>query len=321
VIFSYDTFHALLPTNDTMILLIVVYYLQDGGGFLQDNLLENLRKIGYLGPAGTFTQQAARVLFPESALLPISDIYNIFYAVSCKTCDVGIVPIENSTEGPVNATLDALLKTENLVITGSVILPISHTLMGSDNITTNAEVEKILAHPQALAQCREYIRCNYPMALLMPCASNGEAAAKVASASGEAWAAIGPAAAAKEYGLRIWAEDIQDSFLNSTSFIQIEHKKEGEAVIPSAGCCTSIAFSTKNSPGALYRMLGIFENYSINMTKILSRPMPERPGEYIFFTDIEGYQPEKAKKALKQIEDEATMYRFLGSYSVIKKKG
>lgn len=278
---------------------------------------ENLRKIAYLGPAGTFTQQAARVLFPSEVLVPLTDIDNIFSSLSHRECAAGVVPLENSTEGPVNVTLDALLNAEDLTITTMLILPIRHALMGDINSVT---INKILAHPQALAQCRKYIRAHYPDAELIPCASNGEAAAKAATEKTRA--AIGPVAAAKEYGLRIWAEEIQDSFLNSTSFIQVEHihiDETSQNLSPKPACRTSIAFSTKNSPGALYQMLGIFENFGINMTKILSRPMPDRPGEYIFFVDIEDCEVNITKQALKQVKDNATIYRFLGSYPVIRK--
>ena len=280
---------------------------------MQDYLQGNLREIGYLGPSGTFTQQAARILFPKDALIPLTDIDNIFCSLSSMACAFGVAPLENSTEGPVNSTLDALLKADDLTITSLLILPISHALMGD---AYSHDISKILAHPQALAQCRKYIRLHYPRAELVPCASNGEAAAK--AATDKTWAAIGPVAAAKEYGLRIWAEEIQDSFLNSTSFIQIE-RIDGTPPSPKPDCRASIAFSTENRPGALYRMLGILEGFGVNMTKILSRPMPDRPGEYIFFVDIEDYEVDKANQALKQIEDHAVIYRFLGSYPVIRK--
>ena len=272
---------------------------------------KNLLRIGYLGPAGTFTQQAAWVLFPKNDFVPIGDIHSVFSAVSTGKCDAGIVPLDNTTEGPVNATLDALLTAEDLTIVSLLILPINHVLMGTANILN---AEKILAHPQALAQCRQYIRHHYPEAELVPCASNGEAAIKVASAN-MPWASIGPASAAKEYGLNIWAEGIQDSCHNSTGFIHIE-KSGGQSFGPKPNCRTSIAFSTENRPGSLYRILGIFEHHNINMTKIFSRPMPERPGEYIFFVDIEDYQVIDAEKALKQVGNEAAIYRFLGSYPV-----
>lgn len=251
----------------------------------------------YLGPVGTFTQQAAAVLVTGAELMPKPDIDGVFESLASGGCAVGVLPLENSSEGAVNATLDGLLRVEGVYITAVLQLPIRHAFMGS------ARPGKILAHPQALAQCRGYIRREHPDAELVPCASNGEAAYKVSQA-GEEWAAVGPLAAAKEYGLRVIAEGIQDSEHNSTAFIRLERA-------PSEGSRTSVAFSAGNKPGALYRMLGIFEAHGVNMTKILSRPIPELPGEYVFFTDVEGGH---LAEALLQIEKEARLYKYLGSY-------
>ena len=267
-------------------------------------------KIGYLGPVGTFTQQAANTMFPQGELIPIRDIDGVFESVAQGNCDAGVVPIENSTEGQVNSTLDALLREEEINIDSLLILPVGHALMGA---SPAGNAEKIFAHPQAHAQCRKYIRSNLPEAELIDCASNGEAAVKVANNAGEPWVAIGSPAAAREYGLYIWADEIQDVVFNSTAFIQIGKTK---SQAPKPKCRTSLAFSTENRHGALFRMIGILERYSVNMTKILSRPMPERPGEYVFFVDIEDYRAEDAETALAQIEKEATIYKFLGSYPV-----
>lgn len=267
--------------------------------------------IGYLGPVGTFTHQAARIFFPDGELLPIKDIDGVFEGIAEGQCCVGVVPIENSTEGPVNATLDSLLRHEGIGITNLLILPIVHAILARDS-ENSGNFEKILAHPQALAQCRGYTRQRYPDAELVECASNGLAASAV-SQSDENWAAIGPVAAAREYGLAVLEEGVQDSSLNSTAFIQIEKTEFRQ---PRQGLRTSIAFSTENKPGTLFRMLGILENYGINMTKILSRPMPGRPGEYIFFVDIEGYREDEAENALTQMQEKATLYKCLGSYPV-----
>ena len=270
--------------------------------------MEKIISVSFLGPKGTFTQQAAEHMFPNTALAAMPDISSVFESVLNLECRAGVAPLENSTEGAVNATLDALLRSDGLVITSLLVLPINHSLIGN-----NEAPDRILAHPQALAQCRDFIRGRYPKACLVPCASNAEAA-MIVSRSDEKWAAIGPSAAAALYGLRILEERVQDSPLNSTAFIQVERSQEQS---PKKGCRTSIVFSTKNEPGALCRMLSILKG--INMTKILSRPVPERPGEYIFFVDIEDYEVEDAKKALKQMEHEATVYKFLGSYPICQK--
>jgi prephenate dehydratase len=276
----------------------------DGGIFLEDFF-----KVSFLGPAGTYSQQAAEFIFPNAELVAMADIAAVFESISDMECDAGVVPLENSTEGAVNATLDALLCSDGLAITSLLVLPINHVLMAKSELCVP---DRILAHPQALAQCRGYIRARCPRAELITCASNAEAAMLV-SDTDKSWAAVGPASAASQYGLCILGEDIQDSPLNSTAFIRVELSQDQT---PRQGCRTSIVFSTENKPGALCRMLNILDG--INMTKILSRPMPPRPGEYIFFVDIEDYQAEDAKKALRQMEDEATMYKFLGSYPVNK---
>jgi len=270
------------------------------------------KSVGYLGPAGTFTQQAAQNLCGESPLRPMTDIGDVFRAVATGECAAGVVPIENSTEGAVNATLDALLREEAVQIATLLMLPIRHALMGRDS---GAGIQKILAHPQALAQCRAYLRRHFPEAEAVPCASNAEGAARVA-ASDKPWAAIGPVEAAAEYGLHVWAEGIQDQAVNRTSFVLIRNAAE---TAPLPHCRTSLVFSTQNRPGALYQVLGYFQRYGINMTKILSRPLPEQPGAYIFFVDIEDYRPQDAALALERLRSEAMRYRFLGSYPVVSR--
>jgi len=258
-----------------------------------------MTKLGYLGPAGTFTQQAAVHLQPDAELVPLDDVETVFAAVENKSCDYGVVPLENSTEGPVNATLDALLNANEALITAMLLMPINHTLMG----VPGGLVKEIYGHPQALAQCRKYFKKNYPTAELIPCASNAAAALAV-SKSKEYKLAVGPLAAAKLYGLPILAEAVQDSAVNRTSFICLGRGNSSSAAY------SSIVFSTGNTPGALYRMLGVFDQYNVNMVKILSRAVPSRPGQYVFFADIEGVN----EQALAIIKQSAPIYRFLGSY-------
>ena len=257
----------------------------------------------YLGPKGTFTHQAAAYFFPNAELVPKTHIEDVFISVASAECSAGAAPLENSTEGAVNATLDALIE-HNVNITGLVNMPINHVLMGS------GKPDKILGHPQALAQCRLFIKKNFQYAQFIPCASNAEAA-KIVSESDEAAAAIGPSGAAAEYGLTIRQSGIQDVASNSTAFIRIEPAGD-EDVLPN--CRTSVVFSTKNKPGALYRMLSILDSHNVNMTKILSRPIPVNHGEYMFFIDIEGYNVKEADEALKKIKNASVKYKFLGSY-------
>jgi len=290
--------------------------------------MENL--VAYLGPTGSFTQQAAGVLCPDSAVLkplfkPLSYIEDVFQSVEKEKYSAGVVPIENSTEGAVNETLDSLLREENVVITKMLTLPIRHCLMVAEKGIQFTEITKILAHPQALAQCRNYIRRYIPQAQLEACSSNGEAAAQVAGSAINPWASIGSIAAAEEYGLHVYDESIQDQKSNRTAFIKIEKIKENKQKLASQpnlkkGRYTSIVFSTENRAGALCEMLNKFEK--INLTKILSRPMKESPGAYVFFVDLESDTESKngtedVEKALKQVQETALLYRYLGTYEIV----
>ena len=271
-------------------------------------------KAVYLGPPGTFTHQAVKHMCPQAEYEPAASIEAVFEAVLLEKC-MAVLPIENSTEGAVNQTLDGLLRWKPL-ITAAHIMPIKHTLMGSSYAIT-----EIMAHPQAIAQCRQYLRKHYPEAILTNCASTAEAAFLVKQGQ----AAIGTEEAAEEYGLKILDRGIQDEDCNSTIFIRLEAadtvdlsafdkiiKSEMKNKVKS-NLRTSIAFSTDNKPGALYRMLGLFENMNINMVKILSRPVPKRPGEYIFFVDLEDCVDE----ALEQVKVEALEYWYFGTYEMI----
>lgn len=273
-------------------------------------MFKKSKKIGYLGPKGTFTQQAAEILNQGNLgidYVSFRDTETIFMQVSQEICAAGVVPLENSTEGAVNITLDSLIATENIVITSMLSLPINHALMSAGEA---GGIKNISAHPQALAQCKKYLQKFYPEAKLISAASNSEAC-ELAYEEGKTYAAIGPAACADIYGLNVLSEGIQDYKVNNTLFIQIGLSDTGKIY---EGCCISIAFSTLDEPGALYRLLGIFSEYNVNMTKILSRPLPGSPGKYIFFADIEGYEVAAAKKALAKLEKETTMYKFLGCY-------
>jgi len=247
-----------------------------------------------------------------------TSIEAVFEAVSLKKC-IGVLPIENSTEGAVNQTLDGLLKWK-LLITAGYVMPIKHVLMGK-----SYAINEIMAHPQAIAQCRRYLRKHYPEAILTSCASNAAAAQLI----GHGQAAIGPAEAAEEYGHQILDRDIQNEDSNITMFIRLEsastmalntthqsnqpHRSHQAHPIIKNDMRTSIAFSTENKPGALYSMLGLFEKMGINMVKILSRPIPKRPGEYVFFIDLENC----GEEVLERVKAKALEYWYFGSYSLL----
>lgn len=266
--------------------------------------------IGYLGPRGTFTEQAAIFYGEENERYAYETIEDVLEAVQLGEIKTGVAPIENSTEGIVNATVDSLIFNCSLFIQSQLALPIHHHMMVRD--IRFDSITKVLSHPQSLAQCRAWLRHSYPGVEILPVSSNAEAARIVATAE-PGWAAIGPAIAAELYGLKVIARSVQDQPDNTTFFVKLS--KEG-CTKPLAGHKTTLAFSTPNEPGALYRVLDIFSLWDINMTKIISRPMKNRIGEYVFLIDIENYDEKDAEDALTMVRRKSVFYKILGTYPV-----
>ncbi|MDR1560681.1 MAG: prephenate dehydratase [Clostridiales bacterium] len=268
--------------------------------------------VGYLGPPGTFSEQAAVLIKKELVradinLTPFPSIEDVFTAASGGQADLAVVPLENSTEGAVNITMDKLIFGEDLFIRRQIVLPVSQCLMVRPD-TVNSDI--IYSHSQSLAQCRRYLRERYPGSRLIPVSSNAEAARRVSEGNGNE-AAIGPRLAAELYGLHVEAENIQDHKGNVTTFAALS---AGAADKPVAGGRTTIAFSTENKPGGLYKILNIFSVWDINMTKILSRPMKDKPGGYVFYVDLEDYTTKDLQDALTMIGRKTDFYKYLGSY-------
>ena len=266
-------------------------------------------KIAYLGPEATFTHIAALRKFGESLnYVECKSITDVFTEVERDRADYGVVPIENSTEGAVNHTLDMFINSE-LKIYSEVYLSISHNLLSKNkNISS---VKRVYSHQQVFAQCRIWLEKNLPGARLVSHASTTEAA--LFAASGKGRAAIASAAAAEKYGLNILERSIEDSPHNVTRFLIIG-KHEAE---PTKKDKTSIMFSIKDKVGVLHDMLVPFKNGRINLTKIESRPSRVKAWEYYFFIDLEGhYKDKKVKTALKDLEPKCTCLKVLGSYPV-----
>jgi chorismate mutase/prephenate dehydratase len=266
-------------------------------------------KVGFLGPEGTFTQQAVFKQFGHSVrALPLTSIEEVFHEVEAGTADFGVVPIENSSEGTVNNTLDMFL-TSPLGICGEVELRIHHNLMG--RMTALGEVQRICAHPQALAQCRGWLAENFPGVEKVPVSSNAEGARRARDEEGTA--AIGPTAAAELYGLNILVPEIEDRADNTTRFLVIGRK--GSA--PSGQDKTTLLVSGAHTdaPGALFRLLEPLAKHGISMTRIESRPSRRRKWDYVFFIDVEGHAAsEPLATALGQLKGQASLCRVLGSY-------
>ncbi len=270
--------------------------------------LEQPVKVAFLGPEGTFTQQAALKHFGHSAVaLPFSAIDEVFREVEAGAVNYGVVPVENSTEGVVNHTLDNFM-TSNLKICGEVELRIHHNLLIS-GVTNVKNISRIYSHSQSLAQCRKWLDAHYPNAERIAVSSNAEAAKRL---KGE-WnaAAIAGSMAAELYDLKILAEKIEDEPDNSTRFLIIGT----ESVPPSGDDKTSLVVAMRNEPGALHNLLEPFHRHHIDLTRVESRPARTGAWTYVFFIDFSGHaQDAEVSKVLKEVSSRAADLKLLGSY-------
>lgn len=270
---------------------------------------EEPMKVGYLGPEGTFSQSAVYKHFGHSVrALPLGMIDEVFGEVESGAADFGVVPIENSTEGTVNHTLDMFL-TSPLKICGEVEMRIRQHLLGT--MTGLEKVVRVSAHPQSLAQCRGWLREFLPQAELCPASSNAEGARRARDEDGTA--AIAGDAAAEVYGLAKIVADIEDRPDNTTRFLVIGRK----LLEPSGNDKTSLLLSIKDTDdaGALQRLLAPLADHQVNMSRIESRPSRRRKWHYVFFVDIDGHADDsKVAPALVKLRKRAQLFRVLGSY-------
>lgn len=274
-------------------------------------------KVGYLGPKYTFTEKAAlRYLDTKSGeAFECSSIEEIFSKIDDGLLDEGVVPVENSTEGSVTTVLDLLAGPFNFAVRGEIILPVNQCLMARSGVRLS-QVEKVISHPQALAQCRELLRRELPGVVLEECSSTAAAAVLVAS-SDYPWAAVGSREAALANGLEIVISVANDYPDNATRF-WIVGREEMEPL--DIECKTSIIFGLNDQPGALYVVLKEFAERGINLTRIESRPAKKRLGDYLFFVDFIGNKnrPE-VQDLLQKIREITQVMKFLGSYQEIRK--
>lgn len=271
-----------------------------------------IMKIGYLGPEGTYCEQAAQKygIDEPGNLIPYSNIELVFAAVQTGETDIGIVPIENSCEGAVNLTLDLLAYEYDLKIVGEVVIKIRHHLLARPG-WSKEQVRTVFSHPQALAQCRKYLSQNFSGVELREVSSTARAAQLIAANPDQPWAALATKNAARVYGLDILDENTNDLDTNETRFIALGQN----AAICLQNCKTSLLFSVINRPGALFDVLREFADQNINLTKIESRPAKTKIGDYMFFIDIEGsLAEERIQKALEQIKSSTQEILILGSY-------
>ncbi len=269
-----------------------------------------MRRIAFLGPAGTYTEEAALQYDGRADLQPFPTIGAVGMAVSSGITDQGVVPIENSLEGSVTFTLDLLIRQSGLSINNEIVLPIEHFLVANPG-TRAPDIEVIYSHPQALAQCRDYLERCFPQVVQTASLSTAAAVIDMQQSSVPA-AAISPKRAAELQNVEIIGQDIQDNPNNVTRFAVLD--KEDHA--PTGNDKTSLCFSFKrDAPGSLYSALGEFAQRHINLVKIESRPSKEALGQYIFLIDCQGHREDpQVRDAIAALTDSSSMLKVLGSY-------
>ena len=281
-------------------------------------------RAGYLGPPGTFTHEAVEAS-GESAgleLVPMPTIYDTILGVLDGALDRALVPIENSLEGSVNVTLDALaLEASDVEITGELVHPIRHCLLAREPVGL-AAVRSVVSHPQASAQCARFIRTQLPAATVVAAPSTADAVRRVAEGAGDdgngPWAALGTRAAGDLYGCVVLRDGVEDRPGNATRFIWIARRGASPDPDPrAAGYKTSLVFwgVGADTPGSLVRCLSEFAFRGVNLTRIESRPLKEGLGRYMFFLDCEGAMNRPVvAEAIAAVRGHAQEVRVLGSY-------
>ena len=271
-------------------------------------------RVAFLGPSGTFTEEALRASAPPGVEeVPYPTVYETVMAVHSGAVERAVVPIENSLEGSVTSTLDTLAgEADDVTIVAEVVHPISHCLLARTALPLD-RVRRVISHPQGVAQCRRFLTEALPGVEVMSSPSTADAVRTVSIAQ-EDWAAIGPRLAADLYGCEVLAEDVQDSPDNVTRFVWLAPR--GTEVEGSASK-TSVVFWGFNddSPGALMRVLSEFAERDVNLTKIESRPRRGQLGHYMFFADLEGGERSDAVAgALDGLRGRVETLKVLGSY-------
>jgi chorismate mutase/prephenate dehydratase len=269
--------------------------------------VEEPLRVAYLGPEGTFSQMASRHLFGlQARYRECATIEAVFEAVQSKDATYGVVPFENSTEGAVSMTSDALLEGD-LLIRQEYVLPVAHCLLS--RATSLASITTVYSHPQALAQCRNWIAKHLPRAQVVQTSSTA-AAAREAHAD-ENTAAIGADIAAELHDVPIKRTNIQDRRENATRFVVLAH----EDAPPSGRDRTTLAFGVQHHKGALRKVLTDFEDAGVNLTRIESRPSRKAPWQYVFLVDVEGHRTDPAlAAALRAAKKSAAFLKVVGSY-------
>ena len=267
-------------------------------------------KIAYLGPAGTFTEEAARQYNSKATLQPLPSIPGVALAVASNIAEEGVVPIENSLEGSVTDTLDILIRQPRLFIRRELVLPIEHCLLVMSNITAS-DIQVIYSHPQALGQCREFLERCFPKAQLVASLSTAAAVGDMKESKSPA-AAIAPHRAAELNKVEVLAQGIQDNPSNMTRFVVLADTDHPPTGTDKTSLCFSFA---EDKPGLLYSVMGEFARRNINLAKVESRPTKQSLGEYIFLIDVHGHrQDPPVKEAIEALRQQSSTLKIFGSY-------
>ncbi len=275
--------------------------------------LESPLRVAYLGPAGTFSEEAALAYFGASIeRVPCASFDEVFRGAAAGAADFAVVPVENSTEGVVARSLDLFLHTP-LAIVGETSLLVRHNLLR--RVAGQQGLGVVVAHPQALAQCQGWLNQHLPQVERRPVTSNAEGARL--AALDDSLAALAGLRAAGEYGLHVVAPAIQDDAHNRTRFAVLAHPERQPLPAPSGRDCTSLVVSVPNRPGAVHDMLVPLKEHGVSMTRFESRPARSGQWEYYFYVDLEGHpqQPHVAA-ALAELRAACAFFKLLGAYPV-----
>ncbi len=271
-------------------------------------------RLGYLGPEGTFSEQAAILYAPEADFVPYPSIRGVAEAVGAREIDQGVVPIENSLHGSVIDVLDFLIRTDRTRIKYELAIPIEQCLILAPGADRRA-VEVIYSHPQALGQCQNFLAGEFPDVELVASLSTAGSVTDMLESDRPA-AAIAPFRAAEIHGAEVAERGIQDNRSNVTRFVALAPEDSS----PTGHDKTSLAFwYASDAPGTLYETLGIFSTRGINLTKIESRPTGESLGEYVFLVDIEGHRLDAiVAGALEELSKHTSELKIFGSYPMLR---
>lgn len=273
--------------------------------------LESVVRVAYLGPAGTFSEQAALQFFGTSIEhVPCASIDEVFRAAASGSANYGVVPVENSTEGVVSRSLDLFLNSP-LHVVGETSLMVRHNLL---RLSSSMEgIEAVYAHPQALAQCQEWLTAHLPDATRHAASSNAEGA-RLASTN-PAWAGIASERAAAQFGLHTAAHGIQDDAFNRTRFAVVCLQRTLAMPPASGNDCTSLVVSVTNRPGAVHDLLVPLKKHGVSMTRFESRPARSGQWDYYFYIDLQGHPTQAhVKSALTELQQLCAFYKMLGAY-------